>query len=74
MCGVPYQRSDEVVVLVTNSNCRRSHADREYEKRRQTCESVARKLGKTLLRDLTLAELEGQHTHNLSLHSSPAKE
>ena len=62
VCHVPLKDPD-VVVLVTNSNYHRPNADREYEKRRQTCASVARKLGKIQLRDLTLEELEGQHTH-----------
>ena len=55
-------KGPELVVLISNSNYRHSlgeGVDKEYEKRRQTCESVARKLGKELLRDLTLEELEG---------------
>ena len=57
----------ELAVLVTNSNYRHrlgekgeEGAEKEYEKRRMTCESAARKLGKKLLRDLTLEELEGE--------------
>ena len=56
-----------IVVLVTNSNYRHrlgekgdQGAEKEYEKRRRTCESAARKLGKEVLRDVTLEELEGE--------------
>ena len=66
-------KDPEMVVLVTNSNYRHSlgeGVDKEYEKRRQTCESAAKKLGKDLLRDLTLEELEGQcsHSHTYTHH------
>ena len=73
-------KGPELVVLITNSNYRHSlgggeGVEREYEKRRQTCESVAKKLGKTLLRDLSLEELEGQHTHtHVHTHSLRERE
>lgn len=57
----------ELAVLVANSNYRHrlgekgdQGADKEYEKRRRTCESAARKLGKEVLKDVTLEELEGE--------------
>ena len=59
---IPFQNED-LVVLVTNSNCRRSNAERELEQRRQTCVSAARKLGKKRLGELSIDELEGQHSH-----------
>ena len=59
---------DDVVVLVTNSNYRHNLVDNEYEKRRQTCEAAARKLGKGQLRDVTLQELEGRHIHTSRPH------
>ena len=62
MDQIPFQDLD-VVILVTNSNCRRSHAETELEKRRQSCASAARKLGKAQLRDITLEELDGQQLH-----------
>ena len=69
VCDVP-MKDPEMAVLVTNSNYRHrlgengeEGADKEYEKRRRTCEAAAKKLGKELLRDVTLEELEGQHTH-----------
>ena len=56
-----------IVVLVTNSNYRHrlgekgdQGAEKEYEKRRRMCESAAQKLGKEVLRDVTLEELEGE--------------
>ena len=57
----------EVVVLVSNSNYKHqlgekgeAGTEKEYEKRRKTCESAARKLGKELLRDVTMEELESE--------------
>ena len=61
-------KEPELVVLIANSNYRHSlgeGVDREYEKRRQTCEAVAKKLGKDLLRDLTLEELEGRSVYTV---------
>ncbi|CAI8054258.1 Galactokinase [Geodia barretti] len=55
-------KEPELVVLIANSNYRHSlgeGVDKEYEKRRQTCEAVAKKLGRDMLRDLTLEDLEG---------------
>ena len=54
--------NEEVVVLVTNSNYRRSQAEAELEKRQKTCAAAARKLGKRRLGELTPEELEGQLT------------
>jgi galactokinase len=54
-------KEPELVVLIANSNYRHSlgeGVDKEYEKRRQTCEAVAKKLGRDMLRDLTLEDLE----------------
>ena len=56
-------KEPEIAILITNSNYRHTlgeGVDKEYEKRRQTCETVAKKLGKELLRDLTHEELDGQ--------------
>ena len=58
--SIPFPGDSDVVVLVTNSNYRRSGAERELEERRKTCAAVARKLGKKRLREVTLEELEGQ--------------
>ena len=57
--SIPFP-DDDVVVLVTNSNYRRSQADTELEERRKTCAAAARKLGKKRLGELTVEELEGQ--------------
>jgi galactokinase len=57
--SIPFP-DDDVVVLVTNSNYRRSQAETELEKRRRTCAAAAKKLGKKRLGELTPEELEGQ--------------
>ena len=61
-------KEPELVVLIANSNYRHSlgeGVDKEYEKRRQTCEAVAKKLGRDMLRDLTLEDLEGQSVYTV---------
>lgn len=47
-----------LVVLVTNSNFKHTLVDGEYKYRRDTCMDAARKLGKELLKDVSLEELE----------------
>ena len=59
--NIPFKNED-LVVMVTNSNYRRSHAEAELEQRRRTCASAARKLGRKKLGELTLEELEGNHS------------
>ncbi|NXD69777.1 GALK1 Galactokinase, partial [Eolophus roseicapillus] len=47
-----------LAVLITNSNVRHTLTGSEYPMRRQQCEEAAAALGKTSLRDATMAELE----------------
>ena len=60
MEGVLLPISDpELIFLITNSNVRHELSSSEYPLRRSQCETAAAALGKTKLRDATLAELEG---------------
>ncbi|XP_009071752.1 PREDICTED: galactokinase, partial [Acanthisitta chloris] len=47
-----------LAVLITNSNVRHTLTGSEYPTRRRQCEEAAAALGKTSLRDATMAELE----------------
>ncbi|KAM8992277.1 galactokinase isoform 2-T2 [Ara ararauna] len=47
-----------LAVLITNSNVRHTLTGSEYPMRRQQCEEAAAALGKTSLRDATMADLE----------------
>ena len=49
----------DLVVLVTNSNVRHELTGSEYPTRRKQCETAAAALGKPSLREVTMAELEG---------------
>ena len=48
-----------LVVMVTNTNYKHELVAGEYRERRESCESAAAKLGKTLLKEVTMEELEG---------------
>ena len=48
-----------LVVMVTNTNYKHELGTGEYQKRRESCESAAAKLGKALLKEVTMEELEG---------------
>merc|ERR1712150_19972 len=54
---VPLQ-DPNTLVLITNSNVKHELSNSEYPLRRQQCEAGASLLGKTKLRDATMAELE----------------
>ncbi|HEX2473972.1 MAG TPA: galactokinase [Lacipirellulaceae bacterium] len=49
-----------ITVLIVNSNVKHELSGGEYAKRRAQCESAARKLGVSALRDATLSHLESQ--------------
>uniref|UniRef100_A0A8C6JIN3 Galactokinase n=1 Tax=Melopsittacus undulatus TaxID=13146 RepID=A0A8C6JIN3_MELUD len=56
---VPVPLTDaSLAVLITNSNVRHTLTGSEYPMRRQQCEEAAAALGKTSLRDATMADLE----------------
>ena len=60
MQGVLVPLTDpDLVVLITNSNVKHDLATGAYATRRAHCEAAATVMGKTKLRDATLAELEG---------------
>lgn len=54
--------SDDIVILVANSNIRHELAGSEYSSRRKNCEQVAQMLGKSSLRDVSMKELETSQT------------
>jgi galactokinase len=49
-----------ITVLIINTNVKHELSGGEYAERRAQCESVARKLGVTSLRDATLSQLDAQ--------------
>ncbi|KAM9177683.1 galactokinase isoform 2-T2 [Mergus octosetaceus] len=56
---VPVPLTDaSLAVLITNSNVRHALTGSEYPTRRRQCQEAAAALGKTSLRDATMAELE----------------
>jgi galactokinase len=55
---IQYARMPEdLAIIIVNSNVKRGLVDSEYNTRRKQCEQAAALLGKTSLRDVTLAEL-----------------
>ena len=48
-----------LVILVVDTEVRHALVDGEYNARRESCYSAASKLGKTSLREATMADLEG---------------
>lgn len=54
--------SDDIVILVANSNIRHELSGSEYSSRRKNCEQVASQLGKSSLRDVSMKELETSQT------------
>lgn len=50
--------SDNLAIVIINSNVKRGLVDSEYNTRRQQCEAVAQQLGVAALRDVTQAMLE----------------
>lgn len=50
---------DDLSLFIVNSNVKRGLVDSEYNTRREQCEIVARHFGKSALRDVTMADLEG---------------
>ena len=48
-----------LVVMVTNTNYKHELVAGEYRERRESCESAAAKLGKALLKEVTMEDLEG---------------
>ena len=58
--STPYPINDpSVAFLVINSNVKHQLEGSEYSSRRKQCESVAKILNKTSLREASLAELNG---------------
>lgn len=55
----------DVSIVVCNTMVRHSNAGGEYNQRRRQCESAARALGATVLRDVSLADFH-RHEHQLS--------
>ena len=53
-------RDPSLVVLVVDTSVRHSLVDGEYNARRESCMSAASKLGKSTLRDATMADLDGK--------------
>lgn len=49
----------DLVILVVDTGVRHSLVDGEYNARRESCISAARKLGKHSLRDASMADVEG---------------
>jgi galactokinase len=49
---------DSLTLFIVNSNIKRGLVDSEYNLRRQQCEQVAQYFGQSLLRDVSLAQLE----------------
>jgi galactokinase len=56
---IPFS-DDSITVLIINTNVKHELSGGEYAERRGQCESAARKLGVTSLRDASLAQLEDQ--------------
>jgi len=50
--------SDAMTIVIINSNVKRGLVESEYNTRRQQCESAAAFFGKTILRDVTIADFE----------------
>lgn len=63
---IPFS-SSELVVLVTDTGVRHELADGEYNKRRETCEAAASKLGVRSLRYASMQQLQDAKG-SLSLH------
>lgn len=59
-------RDANLAVLITNSNVRHALTGSEYPTRRRQCQEAAAALGRTTLRDVTMAELEGGHGASVS--------
>jgi len=53
---------EDLTILIINSNVKRGLVDSEYNTRREQCEAAARYCGKTVLRDVSMAELEAVKT------------
>lgn len=51
----------KVIILIINSNVKHELSGSEYPLRRQQCEMAAKILGKQILRDATISELEGKN-------------
>ncbi|TYK67235.1 galactokinase [Colwellia echini] len=52
--------SDDMTIMIINSNVKRGLVDSEYNTRREQCEEAAAFFGKTSLRDVELAEFESK--------------
>ncbi|XP_040542211.1 galactokinase isoform X1 [Gallus gallus] len=55
-------RDANLAVLITNSNVRHALTGSEYPTRRRQCQEAAAALGRTTLRDVTMAELEASRS------------
>ncbi|GBP39024.1 Galactokinase [Eumeta japonica] len=51
-------KSEEVVILITNSNVKHQLTGSEYPQRRQQCQTAAKLLGLASLRDATMEDLK----------------
>lgn len=61
----------EIAVIITNSNVKRSLASSAYAERLEQCQSAAKTLGKSSLRDVSENDVEGNNFlkhFNISLH------
>ena len=54
-----------LVILVVDTGIRHQLVDGEYNARRESCASAAKLLGKSSLRDATMANLEGMEQPSL---------
>lgn len=59
--SVPFKTND-VTVLITNSNVNHKLADGEYAKRRAQCDAALEKLNHSTWRDVTMEDLESERT------------
>lgn len=72
---VPVPLTDaSLAVLITNSNVRHALTGSEYPMRRRQCEEAAAALGKTSLRDATMADLEGGDSPGLGSSCSSGQQ
>lgn len=53
-------KDPEVTVLITNTNVRHKLAESQYSNRKKQCETAAKVIGETSLRDVTLNDLESK--------------
>ena len=66
---IPF-RSPDVVVLVTDTGVRHNLAAGEYNKRRETCEAAAFKLGVKSLRFASMQQLQDAYAEGSLFHPS----